>query len=116
MHTRLTALSGGSYNLELRRDKVFDFQVTTEAGGSDDVVIRVSARGAAGISFHSGQTISLLKMQNFKQWSSAGGSRGGYLACAYRLGGDAVGGRCNPDDRLSDRMEITGTATLQIRP
>jgi hypothetical protein len=21
-----------------------------------------------------------------------------------------------PDDRLSDRMEITGTATLQIRP
>jgi Glycosyl hydrolase family 9/Cellulase N-terminal ig-like domain len=44
--TTLTALSGGAYDLELRRAKAFDFKVTTETEDSGDIVLRVSVRGA----------------------------------------------------------------------
>jgi len=117
MHTRLTALSGGSYNLELRRDKVFDFQVTTEAGGSDDVVIRVSARGAGRhlISLRSDNLV--VKDAEHQTMELKPEDRGEVIWHAHIASAEtpwvAV---VIPDDRLSDRMEITGTATLQIRP
>ena len=44
-HTTLTALSGGTYNVELRANKAVDFKVTTEADGPDRLVVRVSASG-----------------------------------------------------------------------
>ncbi|HEY4046536.1 MAG TPA: glycoside hydrolase family 9 protein, partial [Acidobacteriaceae bacterium] len=44
--TTLTALPGGAYDIELRREKAFDFKVTTEREDSGDIVLRVSVRGA----------------------------------------------------------------------
>ncbi|MGA8152347.1 MAG: glycoside hydrolase family 9 protein [Terriglobales bacterium] len=44
--TTLTALSGGSYDIELRREKALDFKVTAETEKSGDIVLRVTARGA----------------------------------------------------------------------
>ena len=44
-HTTLTVLSAGTYDLELRREKVLDFKVTAEIEASGDIVLRVSARG-----------------------------------------------------------------------
>ena len=115
--TRLTALSGGSYNIELRRDKVFDFKVTTEARSSGDVAIRVSARGAGRHLFslrsdnlvvqdEEHQTVEL-KPEHSREviWHA-------HIASAETPWVAVV----IPDDRLSDRMEVTGTTTLQIRP
>jgi hypothetical protein len=41
----LTVLSGGTYDLELRRDKAVDFQVKTETDGSGELTIRVTSHG-----------------------------------------------------------------------
>ena len=114
---RLTALSGGSFDLELRREKVFDFKVTIEAEGSGDVVVRVSARGAGRhlLSLRSDnlvvkdaeqQTVEL-KPEDSREviWHA-------HIASAETPWVAVV----IPDDRLSDRIEVTGTATLQIRP
>ncbi|HZD48661.1 MAG TPA: carboxypeptidase-like regulatory domain-containing protein [Silvibacterium sp.] len=43
--TTLTVLSGGTYRVELRHDKALDFEVATEAEGTDGLVLRLSARG-----------------------------------------------------------------------
>ncbi len=44
-HTTVTALSAGTYRVELRRDKALDFKVSAETEGTDDVVLRVTGRG-----------------------------------------------------------------------
>jgi hypothetical protein len=49
--TTLTALSGGSYDIDLRRDKAVDYKVTAETEGSGDIVLRVTARGAGQHTF-----------------------------------------------------------------
>ncbi len=43
--TTLTALSAGTYRVELRRDKALDFKISAETEGTDDVVLRVTGRG-----------------------------------------------------------------------
>ena len=43
--TTLTALSGGTYGVELRRDKTLDFKVSAETEGTDGLVVRVTGRG-----------------------------------------------------------------------
>ena len=44
-HTTLTALSGGTYTVDLRDNKAVDFKVTTEAEGPNHLIVRVSALG-----------------------------------------------------------------------
>lgn len=44
-HTTLTALSGGTYTVDLRYNKAVDFKVTTKAEGPNHLVVRVSALG-----------------------------------------------------------------------
>jgi hypothetical protein len=44
-HTTLTAVSGGSYRMDLRYNKAIDFKVTTEAEDHDHLTVRVSASG-----------------------------------------------------------------------
>jgi Glycosyl hydrolase family 9 len=50
-HTTLTALSGGTYKVDLRHDKALDFNVTTATDRPDSLVLRVSARGVGQHSF-----------------------------------------------------------------
>src|SRR6201996_3614598 len=49
--TSLTALSAGTYDIDLRRDKAVDYTVTTETAASGDLVLRVTARGTGQHTF-----------------------------------------------------------------
>jgi len=50
-HTNVTVLPGGFYEIDLRPDRVLDFQVTSEDRGHNDVVLRVSAEGGGRHTF-----------------------------------------------------------------
>jgi hypothetical protein len=50
-HTAITVLSGGNYNLDLRRDKAVDYKATSVTETSGDVVLRVAARGVGRHTF-----------------------------------------------------------------
>ena len=45
-HTTLTALSGGTYHVELRGDRAFDFRVSVETIQANEVTLRIHAEGA----------------------------------------------------------------------
>jgi hypothetical protein len=51
VHTSVTALPGGVYDVDLRPDRVLDFNVISESPGHDEVVLRVSAEGAGRHTF-----------------------------------------------------------------
>jgi hypothetical protein len=46
LQTTLTILPGGTYHVELRSDRVFEFKVTSENAGHDEVIVRVLAQGS----------------------------------------------------------------------
>ena len=50
-HATLTAISGGTYELDLRREKAVDYSVKAETEASGDVVLRVAASGIGPHSF-----------------------------------------------------------------
>ena len=49
--TTLTAISAGSYDVDLRREKAVDFAIATESDTSDGIVLRVTARGIGSHTF-----------------------------------------------------------------
>jgi hypothetical protein len=51
MRTTLTALSGGTYDVDLRRDRAIDYTVTMETGAPGDILLRVAARGTGSHTF-----------------------------------------------------------------
>jgi hypothetical protein len=51
VHTSITVLPGGSYDVDLRPDRVFDFKVTSQNLGNNELALRVSAEGAGHHSF-----------------------------------------------------------------
>jgi hypothetical protein len=51
VHTSVTVLPGRSYDVDLRADRVFDFKVTSQNLGSNELVLRVSAEGAGHHTF-----------------------------------------------------------------
>jgi hypothetical protein len=51
VHTSVTILPGRSYDVDLRPDRVFDFKVTSQNLGSNELVLRVSAEGAGHHTF-----------------------------------------------------------------
>jgi hypothetical protein len=51
VRTSLTALSAGSYQLDLRRDKAVDFTVNSKAINSTEVLLQLSAEGAGAHTF-----------------------------------------------------------------
>src|SRR5258708_8820490 len=46
VHTSVTVLPAGFYDVDLRPDRVLDFKVTSQDLGHDEIVLRVSAEGA----------------------------------------------------------------------
>jgi hypothetical protein len=115
--TTITALSGGSYNIDLRRDKAIDYVVTTETGASGDIVLRITARGT-------GQHTFSIRADNLDLKDAAGrtmtfpSDSGGELEWhAHIHSADtpwvAV---IVADNTISNRRELTGTAPLQSTP
>src|ERR1022692_2775035 len=51
VHTSVTVLPGGFYDVDLRPDRVLDFKVISEDLGHNEVVLRVSAEGAGRHTF-----------------------------------------------------------------
>ena len=47
----LAALSGGTYDIDLRRDKAIDYTVSAETETSGDLILRVTARGTGQHTF-----------------------------------------------------------------
>jgi hypothetical protein len=109
--TTLTALSGGSYNVELRRDKALDFTVTFEAKDSNDIVLRVSAHGAGRHTFSIRADNLELHDPEQKTLELQSGTAGDVVWNAHITSAQtpwvAV---VIPDDALSHRREITGVS------
>jgi hypothetical protein len=51
VHRSVTVLPGGSYDVDLRPDRVLDFNVTAQHVGNSDITLRVSAEGAGHHTF-----------------------------------------------------------------
>ena len=51
VHTSVTILPSGSYNVDLRPDRVLDFKVMSQDLGNNELVLRVSAEGAGHHAF-----------------------------------------------------------------
>jgi len=111
IRTTLTALSGGTYEIDLRRGKALDFTVTAEPENSGDVVLRVSARGAGQHAFSIRAENLAIKNEAQQSVELKSERSGEVLWHAHILSSDtpwvAV---VIPDNTLSRRQEITGTA------
>jgi hypothetical protein len=112
--TTLTALSGGTYNVELRRAKAVEFKVETEIEGSDEVVLRISAHGAGRHIFSIRADNLAFKEATQKTVDLSSGKIGEAIWHA------TIGSRETPwvavvipDDALGSRREVTGTARSQ---
>jgi hypothetical protein len=116
-HTTLTAVSGGTYDIDLHKDKALDFQVTSESVGSSGLVLKVSAHGSGQHSFSiradnldlegaSQQTVDLSEKQTSTQvWH------------AHIISPDTPWVVVIiPDDTLDNRRELTGTSTDMGKP
>ena len=51
LHTTVTVLPGGFYDVDLRPDRVLDFKVTSQDLGHNEVALRISAEGAGRHTF-----------------------------------------------------------------
>jgi hypothetical protein len=113
--TSLTALSGGSYQIDLRREKAVDYSVTTETEASGDIVVRISARGTGRHTFS--LRVDNLELKEAPQQSATLTVEkvGNVTWHAHVLSADtpwvAV---VIADNALANRREVTGTAPLNL--
>jgi hypothetical protein len=110
-----TALSGGSYQIDLRREKAVDYSVTTETDASGDIVLRVSARGTGRHTF-SLRVDNLELKETPQQTATLTTEKIGTVTWhAHVLSADtpwvAV---VIADNALATRREVTGTAPLNL--
>jgi hypothetical protein len=113
--TTLTALSGGSYDIDLRRDKAVDYTVTAQTEGAGEVVLRVTVRG-------DGQHTFSLRADNLdlkeapQQTALLTSEKASSVAWhAHVLSANtpwvAV---VIADNALANRREVTGAASLKL--
>jgi hypothetical protein len=109
--TTLTSLSGGSYDIDLRRDKAVDYTVTTETEASGDVVLRVTARGAGQHTF-SLRTDNLDLKEAPQQAAMLTSEKASSVAwhAHVLLGNTPWVAVVIADNALANRREVTGTA------
>jgi hypothetical protein len=107
-HTTFTALAGGSKYVELRAGRAFDFKVTSETAGPNDIILRVSAQGAGGHTF-SVRTNNLKLGDPEKKLDLGSGNTREAVWHAHVISQEtpwvAV---IIPDEMLDARREITG--------
>jgi hypothetical protein len=112
--TTLAALSGGTYDIDLRRDKAIDYTVGTETDASGEIVLSVTARGT-GQHIFSIRADNLAMRETTQQSASLTSDKESSVAWhAHVLSPDtpwvAV---VIADNALANRREITGTAPLK---
>jgi len=105
-----TLLHGGTYHLDLRAGRVLDFELSKDTSGAGDVTIRVSARGQGRHRFALRVENLMLDATEKELTLQSGGK--GTLEWHTRITSQdspwvAV---AVPDDDLSQRKEVMGTA------
>jgi Glycosyl hydrolase family 9/Cellulase N-terminal ig-like domain len=114
-HTSLTVLPGGSYHLDLRGDHVFDFKVTFQDLGHNEVILRVSAEGVGHHSFAVRSDNLILKQPGKQEIDLTSGNAQETVWHAHVVSPEtpwvAV---VIPDGKLTERREITGAEITHI--
>ena len=113
VRTSLTALSAGSYQLDLRREKAVDFSAGSKGLNSTEVLLQVAAEGMGAHTFTVAS--SNLELTWTRVPSQVGLRRAqqerNHLACARHRSSIALGLRSYlPDGQLNQHQELTGIA------
>jgi hypothetical protein len=109
-HTSVTVLRGGFYEVDLRPDRVLDFNATSQDLGHDEVVLRVSAEGAGHHTFTIRSDNLSVKEPGKQEINLSSGSVREAVWHAHVISPNtpwvAV---IIPDGILSERREVTGS-------
>jgi hypothetical protein len=113
-HTSVTVLPGGRYDLELRRDRAFDFTVAFQDLGHNEVILRVSAEGTGRHTFTIRSDNLVLNEQAKQEIDLASGSVRESIWHARVLSPTTPWVAVFvPDGTLSERRELTGAEIHQ---
>jgi hypothetical protein len=115
--TTLTAISGGTYDIDLRRDKAVDYSVVTETEPSGDIVLRIAAHGV-------GQHVFSIRADNLElkeapqQTADPGSGTASEIVWHAHITSPETPwvAVVIVDHTLANRQEVTGTAHLQSAP
>jgi hypothetical protein len=111
-HSSVTVLPGGLYDVDLRRDRVLDFQVTFEDLGHQEAVLRVSAEGAGRHTFTMRSDNLTLKEQEKQEIDLSSGIVREALWHVHIVAPETPWvALVIPDGALSERREVTGAET-----
>jgi hypothetical protein len=112
IHTSVTVLPGGHYDLDLRSDHVLDFKVTYQDLGHNEVVLRISGQGGGRHSFVVRSDNLTLKEPTKQEIAFTSGNTSEVVWHAQVVSSEtpwvAV---IIPDGDQSERREVTGTRT-----
>jgi hypothetical protein len=116
-HTAITVLSGGNYNLDLRRDKAVDYTATSASETSGDVVLRVAARGVGRHTF-SIRSDNLGLKEPPQATATLNSDKASEIVWHAHISSPDIPwvAVIIADDVISNRRELTGTAPPQSAP
>ena len=110
LHTSITVLPGGFYNVDLRPDRVLDFKVTFQQLGHNEVLLRVSAEGAGRHTFTIRNDNLILKEASQQEINlTNGGPREAIWHAHVSAAKTPWVAVVIPDGALGERREITGS-------
>jgi hypothetical protein len=115
--TTLTVISAGTYDVDLRREKAVDFAVATESDASDDIVLRVTARGIGSHTFSiraDNLDLTEAPQQTVDLTSEKAGDT--VWHAHIRAAETPWVAVVIADNALGNRREVTGTAHLHATP
>lgn len=116
-HAALTAISGGTYDLDLRPEKAVDYSVKAETEASGDIVLRVAASGIGPHSFSIRADNLKLDGAAEQTINLASGKTTDAVWHARILSTDTPWVAVVIADRtLANRRELTGTAHMNSPP
>jgi hypothetical protein len=109
VHTSVTVLPGGFYDVDLRPDRVLDFKVSSQDLGHNEVVLRVSAEGAGRHTFVLRGDDLTLKNQASQEINLTSGSVREAVWHAHVVSTKTPWVEVViPDGTLRERREVTG--------
>jgi hypothetical protein len=115
--TTLTAISGGTYDVDLRREKAVDFAIATESDASGGIVLRVTARGFGSHTFSiRADNLELTEAPQQTVHLTSGKASDAVWHAHVRSAETPWVAVVIPDNVLGNRREVTGTAQLHAAP
>ena len=117
VRTTLTAISGGSYDLDLRREKAVDYTVATETEASGSIVLRITASGI-GVHTFSIRADNLELMDSTEKSTNLSPGKASDIVwhAHIRSAETPWVAVVIADNAVGNRREITGTADLHAAP